>query len=184
MNGGSKYHLPNKLKWTSMSVVPPVWRKQILAPIYALCISFVFVLLFSITLRQPEKTPDPGVPTSSPPVQSTPPTTDVNPTASTSPPPQNSPKTVIRAKVVDTSQLHDVAIQVWDGNKQIRKDKLDASGSFKTDVELDGLSVCIKAPNGYQVIGAGPARTDDGLSCTKPILAAPDEGVVELSKSE
>jgi hypothetical protein len=31
--------------------VPPVWRKQILAPIYAaLCISFVFVLLFAMIL--------------------------------------------------------------------------------------------------------------------------------------
>lgn len=164
--------------------MPPVWRKQILAPIYALCISFAFVLLFSITFEQPEKPSEPDVSTSQSPVQTTQPTTDVKPTESTSPPPQNSPKTVIRAKVVDTSQLHDVLIQAWDGNKKIKEAKLDASGSFQADVKLDGLSVCIKAPNGYQVIGSGPSRTKDDLSCTRLILEAPDEGVVELSKSK
>ena len=164
--------------------MPPAWRKQILAPIYALCISFVFVLLFSMTLKQSEKTSDPVVSASQSAVPPTPPATGVKPTAPTSPLPQNSPNTIIRAEVVDTSQLHDVSIEVWDGNNKIKEGKLDASGSFQADVKLDGLSVCIKAPNGYQVIGSGPSKTNDDLSCTRPILAAPNEGVVELSKSK
>ncbi len=165
--------------------MPPAWRKQILAPIYALCISFVFVLLFAMALREPNKPPDPVDPTRQPTIQPTPPTASAEPTEPASSPTPISPTTVIRAEVVDTRRLDDISIQIWDEELSmlIKEGRLDANGSFPADGKLDGLRVCIKDTQGYQVAEPDPSKTKDHLSCTSLIPATPDVPVVvKLSK--
>lgn len=164
----------------------PAWREHILAPVFALCMSFIFVFLFSMTLEQPKKPPEPDVSTIPPAVQPTQLTAKVEPTAPTSLPPQNPPAKVIRAEVVDTLRLDDISIQVRDEQHQnpIREGKLDQSGSFRVTEKGDGLHVCIKAPNDYRVIvEPGSIEKKGDLSCTSLIPAVPGEVIFKLSRS-
>jgi hypothetical protein len=162
--------------------VLPGWRQHILAPIFALCMSFIFAFLFSMALEQPKKPPEPDVSTSPSAVS----TAKVEPTAPTSPLHQNSPAKVIRAEVVDTRLPDDVSIQVWDEQllHLIREGKLNTNGSFRVTEKGRGLHVCIKAPNDYRVIvEPGSIEKKGDLSCASLIPVVPGEIIFKLSRS-
>lgn len=183
---------------SSHSAAPPsTLRRPILAPVYALFISFALVLLFATMLERSGTLSGPvvstGVPVTdvpaAPPAQST---SSLSATSTSAP--DETQYTVIRAEIMNPSSAAESAllagleIEFWDEKLEmrIRSAALNAKGHFQEDVNnAEGQRVCLKAPDGYLVTDPQPIMPKNGFSCTGPVQreeSKEKEIVFKLSK--
>jgi len=149
------------------------WRNRNMAPVYALVISFVLVLVFGLILRT-------GGPTPADPSKSTP--AQEKQSAQDEPEEDQGPGWKVKVTSVDKTSNHPLTV-----DEDSNPDDLSAfaiSGDEVTEVtdlaDLTGDSgndkviVCVELPEGWSMLNPKKGKAVGAFTCSEPILPKND----------